>query len=127
MKNMARLENLVNRNHFRAATILGMLLIVTAVGIFAYSNFAIQEREQMLNSADLTVENTWQIEGALQWWRSTYATVFLPLTFILAAFGTIGLVSQPLLTKMQRKSALETFADSIQRASREHYERPKLD
>jgi len=37
------------------------------------------------------------------------------------------LVSQPLLTRLHHKSVLETFADNVKRASKENYERPKLD
>lgn len=124
---MVNIKNLVKQNRFRATAVIGILFIAVGLAVFGYSTYAIQEREQMLNSATLTIEETWRIEGSLRWWRSTYAMVFLPLSVILAAFGTVGLVSQPLWTKMHRKSVLETFADNIRLASRENYERPKFD
>lgn len=124
---MNALKSLVNRNSFRATAVIGALFLVFAASIFAYSSYAIQEREQMLSTAELTAEDMWRVEGSLQWWRSTYATVFLPLSVILAAFGAVGLVSQPLWARIHRKSVLDEFADSIRVASREYYERPKLD
>ena len=124
---MIVLKKLVTGNQFRATTVTGILLITVALAIFGYSNYAIYEREQMLNSAGITIEETWRLEGSLSWWRSTYASVFLPLTLVLAAVGAIGLVSQPILTKVHHKSVLKAFEESIRLASKENYERPKLD
>jgi len=124
---MSKLRGLVKRNRFRLAAVMGVLFLVVGVSLLGYSISAIQEREQMLNSADLTTEEMWQYEGSLSWWRNAYVTVFLPLTVVFVALGVIGLVSQPLLTRLHHKNVLETFADNIKRASKENYERPKLD
>ena len=124
---MSKLRGLVKRNRFRLAAVMGVLFLVVGVSLLGYSISAIQEREQMLNSADLTTEEMWQYEGSLSWWRNAYVTVFLPLTVIFVALGAIGLVSQPLLTRLHHKNVLETFADNVKRASKENYERPKLD
>lgn len=57
--------------------------------------------------------------------------IFRILTYtiiaIFVALGVIGLVSQLLLTRLHHKSVLETFADNVKCASKENYERPKLD
>ena len=57
--------------------------------------------------------------------------IFRILTYtiiaIFVALGVIGLVSQPLLTRLHHKSVLETFAANVKRVSKENYERPKLD
>ena len=124
---MTKLKNLLKSNQFRASAVIGAMLLVIGISLFGYSTSAIQEREQMLNSADISIEDTWRLEGSLRWWRTSYVTVFLPLTLIFVAFGIVGLVSQPLWTKLHRKSVLDTFADNIKRASKENYERPKLD
>jgi hypothetical protein len=124
---MSKLRGLVKRNCFRLAALMGVLFLVVGVSLFGYSISAIQEREQMLNSADLTTEEMWQYEGSLSWWRNAYVTVFLPLTVVFVALGVIGLFSQPLLTRLHQKNVLETFADNVNRASKENYERPKLD
>jgi hypothetical protein len=127
VKEMSKLRGLVKRNHFRLAAVMGVLFLVVGVSLLGYSISAIQEREQMLNSADLTLEEMWRYEGSLSWWRNAYVTVFLPLTVVFVALGVISLVSQPLLTRLHHKNVLETFADNVKRASKENYERPKLD
>jgi hypothetical protein len=124
---MNKLIGLIKRNRFRLAAVMGVLFLVVGVSLLGYSISAIQEREQLLKSADLTPEEMWQYEGSLSWWRNAYVTVFLPLTVIFVALGAIGLVSQPLLTRLHQKSVLETFVDNVKRASKENYERPKLD
>ena len=123
---MTKLKVLVKKNRFRLAAIMGLLFLVVGVSLLGYSLSAIQEREQMLNSADLTLEEMWRYEGSLSWWRNAYVTVFLPLTLVFTALGVIGLVSQPLLTRLHQKSVLKTFVDNVKRASKENYERPKL-
>jgi hypothetical protein len=105
---------------------MGVVLLVLGVSLLGYSISAIQEREQMLNSADLTLEDMWHYEGSLQWWRNAYITVFLPLTAVFLALGGICLISQPLVTRIHRKSVLDNFSENVKRASAENYERPKL-
>jgi hypothetical protein len=124
---MNELKGLVKRNRFRLAAVMGVLFLVVGVSLLGYSISAIQEREQLLNSADLTLEEMWRYEGSLSWWRNAYVTVFLPLTVVFVALGVVGLVSQPLLTRLHQKSVLETFVDNVKRASKENYEKAKLD
>jgi hypothetical protein len=124
---MSKLKGLVKRNRFRLAAVMGVLFLVVGVSLFGYSISAIQEREQMLNSADLTPEEMWRYEGSLSWWRNAYVAVFLPLTVVFIALGVAALISQPLLTRLHHKNVLETFAENVKRASKENYERPKLD
>ena len=121
------LKKLVIGNWFRAIAVAGILLITVALAIFGYSNYAIQEREQMLNSAGITIEETWRLGGSLSWWRSTYAAVFFPLTLILAVVGVIGLVSLPIWTKVHQRSVFKAFEENIRLASKENYERPSFD
>jgi hypothetical protein len=124
---MTKLKGLIKKNRFRVAAVMGVLFLVIGVSLLGYSISAIQEREQLLNCADLTPEEMWRYEGSLRWWRNAYVTLFLPLTAVFVALGVIGLVSQPLLTRLHHKSVLETFADNVKRASKENYERPKLE
>ena len=124
---MNKLIGLIKRNRFRVAAVIGIMFLVIGVSLLGYSLSAIQEREQLLNSADLTPDEMWQYEGSLSWWRNSYVTVFLPLTVVFMALGVVGLVSQPLWTRLHRRSVLETFVDNVKRASKENYERPKLD
>jgi uncharacterized membrane protein len=124
---VTKLKVLVKKNRFRLAAIMGVLFLLVGVSLLGYSLSAIQEREQILNNADLTPEEMWRYEGSLSWWRNAYVAVFLPLTTVFIALGAISLVSQPLLTRLHQKSVLETFADNVKRASKENYEKPKLD
>jgi len=124
---MTKLKDMVKKNRFRVAAVIGVLFLVIGVSLLGYSISAIQEREQLLNCADLTPEEMWHYEGSLRWWRNAYVTLFLPLTAVFVALGVVSLVSQPLLTRLHHKSVLETFADNVKRASKENYERPKLD
>ena len=124
---MPKLSILFKSNRFRLAAVTGVVLLVVGVSLLGYSISAIQEREHMLNSADLTLEEMWHYEGSLQWWRNAYITLFLPLTAVFLALGGICLISQPLVTRIHRKSVLDNFSENVKRASAENYERPKLD
>jgi ABC-type phosphate transport system permease subunit len=125
-KAISKLDGLIKKNHFRLAAIMGLMLLVIGVSLLGYSLSAIQEREHLLNSANLTPDETWQYEGSLSWWRNAYATMFLPLAVVSMTLGGAALVSQPLWTRMHRESVLDTFADNVKRAAKENYERPKL-
>jgi hypothetical protein len=112
---------MLRKNQFRVAAITGTIFLILSVSLFVYSTATIQQQEATLNSPDISLETTWQTEGAIRWWRNAYATVFLPLTVILATLGTISLVSQPLLAKIHQKTVLKNFADNIKRNSAENY------
>ena len=126
-KGMALMFGLFKKSRFKVTAVVGALLLVVGVSLLGYSVFAIQEHEQMLNSDDLSLEEMWNHEGALQWWRNTYATLFFPLTAVFMALGGVILVSQPLLTKLNHKTTLEPFTDNVRRATDEKFERPKID
>lgn len=96
------------KNHSRVTAITGIFLVVLGVSLLGYSNFAIQEREQLLTTADLTPDELWRYEGSLNWWRTTYATVFFPLTIVFVALGALVLCSRQFLKKTHQKHALET-------------------
>ncbi len=123
---MAKLESIFKLNRFRL-TILGILLLLLGVSLLGYSISAIQEREQVLNSANLSLEEMWHYEGSLRWWRNAYVSLFLPLTSVFVALGGFVLLSQPLLTRLHRKNVLENFSENVKHVSAENYERPKLD
>lgn len=126
-KAITKLDGIIKKNHFRLAAITGVLLLVTGGCLLAYSSSAIKEREYTLNSATLTANETWHIEGSLSWWRNAYATTFLPLTVVSITLGAVALVSQPLWTRLHCESVLEAFSANVKRAAKENYERPKLD
>lgn len=126
-KELSKLEGLLKKNRFRLVALTGLLLVVAGVSLLGYSTSAIQEHEHILNSANLTPDQTWQHEGALSWWRNAYATLFLPLSVVSMTLGAVGLISQPLCTRIHQQTVLETFSDNVKRAAKTDCERPKLD
>jgi hypothetical protein len=124
---MNNLKTMLKKNRFRAAGVIGAIFLVIGVSIFCYSVSAIQERENMLNSGTLTIEETWSYEGSLSWWRNAYVTVFLPLTAIFVATGIAGLLTQPIYTRVYCKNVLKSFSNNVKLASDEIFEKPKLD
>jgi hypothetical protein len=64
-----------------------VLLLVIGVSLSLISNSVIAGYEQRLDASDLTLEEMWVYEGVLQWWRLSYATLFLPLSVILVTVG----------------------------------------
>jgi len=75
----------------------GILLLICGVCLLWYSVVAIQQREHVLNSADLSLSEMWNYEGSLAWWTNACVTLFLPLTSVFITFAGIFLVSKPLM------------------------------
>ena len=103
---MAKLGGLLTKNRFRVSALLGILFLVIGVSLLGYSISAIQDHEQLSNSADLALEQMWKYDGSLRWWRNAYVTLFLPLTAAFLTLGGVVLVSQPLLTRLRHKSVV---------------------
>ena len=64
-----------------------VLLLVIGVSLLLISNWVIYGYEQQLDVSDLKLEEMWVYEGAIQWWRRSYATLFLPLSVTLVTTG----------------------------------------
>jgi len=78
IKNYTR-ENLV--------FLIVVLLLVIGVGLLLISNLVIAGYEQRLDASDLKLEDMWVYQGVIQWWRRSYATLFLPLSMTLVTAG----------------------------------------
>jgi hypothetical protein len=102
---MAELDGRQSGNRFRVSALLGILLLAGGVCLFGYSISAIQS-EQMSSGTDLNLEQMWNYDGSLGWWRNAYFTLFLPLTAVFVTLGGVVLVSQQLLTRLRHKSVL---------------------
>jgi hypothetical protein len=103
---MAKLIGLFIKIRFRVSVLLGILFLVIGVSLLGYSVSAIQDYEQLQNSADLTLEQMWHYDGSFSWWRNAYFTLFLPLTSVFVTLGGVILVTQPLMTRLRQKSVL---------------------
>jgi len=80
---MMDLGSYVKRNRFKIALLTVVSLIIIGFSLLFISNMVIDGYEQLLGASDLTLEETWRYEGALQWWKIASVTVSHPLAVIL--------------------------------------------
>ncbi len=116
------LKNLKKINRLKLTVLTATLLIIAGFSIWLYTTSVIQGHTQLLTSSNLTPEEVWNYEGALQWWKTTYTTIIIPLTAIMITLGSITLLGPILWTRIQQRYILRTFTDSLERASTEKFE-----
>lgn len=119
---MHALKNLKKINQRKLTVLTASLLIIVGFSIWMYATSIIQNHTQLLTASNLTQKEIWSYEGALQWWKTTYATTITPLTTIMITFGAITLLGPILRTKIHQKQVLKTFTDSLELASTEKFE-----
>lgn len=68
--------------------LLGLVLIVIGVSIWITAIVELTSNEVMLNQ-DLSIEDVWRYEGALQWWENAYLKTILPAIGLLVVSGII--------------------------------------
>ena len=56
----------------------------------------------MLATQNLSIEELWFYEGALQWWQNTFTTTILPTTQILTTTGIATILTSQLLKFAQK-------------------------
>ena len=103
---MAKPEGMFAEKRFRGYALLGILFLAIGVSLLVYSVSAIQDIEQLSNSADLTLEQMWHYDGSFGWWRNACFTLFLPLTSVFVTLSGVILVTQPLMKRLHHKSVL---------------------
>jgi hypothetical protein len=84
---------------------IGLLIITAALIIWFCSTIELKSNEIMLTTQNLSIEEVWRYEGALQWWRKAYITAILPTTGILTITG-IALISTPKILGFVKESTL---------------------
>jgi hypothetical protein len=77
--------------------LLGLLLIAIGIIIWTISIIELTSNEVMLTQ-NLSAEDMWRYEGALQWWQNMYTTAIIPATVALIIFGIL-LILSPRLRK----------------------------
>ena len=97
-------------------TRIGLLLVIVAVSIWLYSVIELASNEVML-AQNLSIEEVWRYEGALQWWRNFYATAIIPATAVLALSGIALLLRQHLPSRFVQKDVLNRLGERIRKAS----------
>ena len=115
------MQMLKKTKYFKFITLTAALLLVTGFSLLVYTNYAIQENTRLVNSANLTPEQIWNYEGALQWWTTTYPTI-LPLASAMIAAGFTGVLGPTLWTKFHSRHALRRFTEKLELASNEEFE-----
>ena len=84
-------------------SLIGPILLIIGLFLFLYSNIMMLGHEQILNSSNLSMEEVWQYQGALSWWRNSYINFFLPSAVILTSLGAIILIRPLVLKRIQHK------------------------
>ena len=116
---MSNLKDIIRRNRTKMALFTAVFLITIGVTLALTANAVINGFEQQLNNPDTALEDTWRIEGALQWWRTTNATIFQPLTPILIT-ASIGILVTTRLPRIQQQNRVQAvFTERLLQASKE--------
>lgn len=84
---MRDLGGYVKRNGFKIVILTVVSLIIVGFSLLIIPNMVIGGYEQLLGASDLTLEESWRVEGVLRWWRRSYATLFWPLSLTLVIAG----------------------------------------
>lgn len=77
--------------------VMGIALIVVSAGLWIYTSFNISMRERTLADVNLKLEERWQVEGSLSWWRDKGTTILYPTAALLLALGLVALLFALLL------------------------------
>lgn len=80
----------------------GVLLLAAALIILVLSLIEIKSNEIMLATQNLSIEEVWLYEGALQWWQNIFTTTILPTTQILTTTGIATILTSQLLKFAQK-------------------------
>jgi hypothetical protein len=87
-------------------TRIGLLLVILAMGIWIIAIIELVSNEVMLTQ-NLSIEEVWRYEGALQWWKNVYATAIIPVTAVLTLSGITLLLRQHLPSWFAQKRCIE--------------------
>jgi uncharacterized protein YjeT (DUF2065 family) len=82
--------------------LLGLLLVAIGIVIWIISIIELASNEVML-AQNLSMDDVWRYEGALQWWENMYATAIIPATAVLIISGILIMLS-PRLSKYVKKN-----------------------
>jgi hypothetical protein len=93
-----------------------LILIITALSIWIYSLIELKSNEIMLTTQNLSIDEIWRYEGALQWWKNTYQTTIIPITTILSISGVAMLLHQKILSPFTKEHTLNKFEETLKKA-----------
>ena len=92
------LELNVNKEFFtyKVLRYFGIILIAISITIWTLTIIELKGLEIMLSNSqnyELTIEEIWSYEGALNWWKETYNSIIYPSSLILTITGIIVIFS----------------------------------
>jgi hypothetical protein len=90
-------ELMKKQQYLRIIMMLGLLLVAIGITIWTISIIEIKSNELMLTQ-NLSIEDVWRYQGALQWWEDLYTTVTIPATSVLLVSGIVFILGS-LLSK----------------------------
>jgi hypothetical protein len=94
------------------------LLIVFAIITSIVSIIEIKGKELLLLNAqtiELSIEEIWSYEGALEWWQNTYWTVILPTTIILIISGITIMIYPNILSFAEKILLKESSLNMVEK------------
>jgi hypothetical protein len=104
-----------NHKNFNLSVWIGLALMLAALTVWLLSIIELTSNEIMLTQ-NLSIEEVWRYEGALNWWKATYNTAIIPTTAILALSGMLSITGQSLFSRLIQKNSLKNFEVTLQQA-----------
>lgn len=104
-----------NNIKFDLSMKIGIFLLIVALAVWVISIIEIVGNEVMLTQ-NLSIEEMWRFDGALNWWQAIYSTIIIPSTIILVLSGILSMASQQILIRLTQKDAFDKFEVTLQQA-----------
>lgn len=80
----------------RTIFVIGIAFGLISPSLWFFTGLNMMAREQALSGANLSVEERWQVEGSLQWWRDLNTRFSYPFAAVLFIAGlTTVLTTRP--------------------------------
>ncbi len=77
----------------RTILVIGIAFGLIGPSLWVFTGLNIMARGQTLSGANLSVEERWQVEGSLQWWRDLNTRFSYPLAAVLFVAGLITVLA----------------------------------
>ena len=110
------MNQLINITKLNFTLLIGLALIFSAISICVFSVIELKSNELILTNQNSKIEELWQAEGALQWWKNFYATTIVPATAILTLTGIATVPRPKLVNRPKQKHVLNNFEKELQKA-----------
>ena len=89
-------------------------MLVIGTGMFGYSLNLLTENEQTLNSTDVTLDQLWNFESSINWWKNVCLTLILPLTSVFIIIAGVTLSAQAILQTLKNQKPVAPNLETIE-------------